>query len=481
MPRGSEEVTEMAGLIREGEILGGKYRVDRVLGSGAMGVVLAARHLGLDARVAIKLLRPHMLEHEDAIARFAREAQAAARILSEHVARVLDVGTLEDGAPYIVMEFLEGIDLQQWVEERGPLPVDQAVDFLLQAGEAVAEAHAMGIVHRDLKPSNLFCANRPNGALCIKVLDFGISKVSATGSSGPSMSMTSTATLMGTPLYMSPEQMGSSRGVDARTDIWSLGIILFELLTGKVPFSGESLPEVCLKVTSHSPPPLRRFRTDVPADVEAALMRCLEKDRLNRWATVAELCSAIAPYGLERAVPSAGAVGQATLAADPSVFPSSRMDSPAQQSLRGVGFTGEWSPRRKTAVPITVAGAFVVVAAAAVLLLRQPKATSVAPPAGAASTSTPTVAPASPVPPVLTLAPMPPDEGTAKRFPAELTAVDPPAASAAKPTHRAAPTPLAGKVSSVSKVAPDAPHPVTASPSHPSEAARNASAYDDRQ
>ena len=179
-----EQVRERASGVREGQILADKYRIERVLGAGAMGVVVAAYHLGLESKVAIKFLMPEMLGNEEALARFAREARAAAKITNEHVTRVLDVGTLETGAPYMVMEFLDGVDLHAWLARSGPLPVQQAVDFVLQACEAIAEAHELGIVHRDLKPSNLFCVRRQNGALCIKVLDFGISKMASVGGSG---------------------------------------------------------------------------------------------------------------------------------------------------------------------------------------------------------------------------------------------------------------------------------------------------------
>src|ERR1700733_1118638 len=191
--------------IREGDILAGKYRVERVLGVGGMGVVVAASHVQLETKVAIKFLLPEMLSSREAVARFPREARAAVRITSEHVARIFDVGTLENGAPYMVMEFLEGGDLAAWIEQRGPMPVEQAVEFVLQACVAVADAHGLGIVHRDLKPANLFCVRRTDGRLLIKVLDFGISKVTQFGSSGPGTSATKTSALMGSPLYMSPE------------------------------------------------------------------------------------------------------------------------------------------------------------------------------------------------------------------------------------------------------------------------------------
>ncbi|HEY3664483.1 MAG TPA: serine/threonine-protein kinase, partial [Polyangiaceae bacterium] len=216
----------MSDEVREGDVLAGKFRIERVLGQGAMGVVVAATHIQLDERVALKFLLPEALANADAVARFAREARAAVKIKSEHVVRVSDVGTLESGSPYMVMEYLQGQDLSEWMTNHGTLNVSDAVEFLLQACEALAEAHALGIVHRDLKPANLFVTARRDGTPCIKVLDFGISKFTAPGSN---LNMTKTSTIMGSPLYMSPEQLSSTRTVDARTDIWALGVILFEL------------------------------------------------------------------------------------------------------------------------------------------------------------------------------------------------------------------------------------------------------------
>src|ERR1700722_2893905 len=191
--------------VEPGEGLAGKYRIERVLGAGGMGGVVAAHHIQLDQRVALKFLVPEALLNPGSIARCAREARAAVKIKSEHVARVSDVGQLENGAPYMVMEYLEGLDLSTWLRDRGALPVEQAVDFVLQAGEAIADAHALGIVHRDLKPANLFCVRRSDGQLTIKVLDFGISKLTTGGALVPDM--TRTSAMMGSPYYMSPEQM----------------------------------------------------------------------------------------------------------------------------------------------------------------------------------------------------------------------------------------------------------------------------------
>jgi len=289
----------LADMPQEGDLIAGKYLVERVIGTGGMGVVLAAHHTLLEERVALKFLLPKARVSPDAVARFLREAQATTKIKNEHVARVKDVGQLDDSAPYIVMEYLDGSDLATWLTERGPLPVEQAVDFVLQACEAIAEAHTHGIVHRDLKPPNLFCVRKPDGALSIKVLDFGISKITAprTGAN----SLTATTTIMGSPIYMSPEQMSHSKGVDTRTDIWSIGVILFELITGRPPFEAEAVTELAVKVTNEPAPRVIALRPEVPRGLDAAIAKCLEKDRVKRFQTVAELALALEGFGTARA------------------------------------------------------------------------------------------------------------------------------------------------------------------------------------
>jgi len=286
--------------VREGDVLAGKYRVERVIGVGGMGVVVAAHHVQLDEKVALKFLLPEALGNPEAVARFAREARAAVKIKSEHVARVTDVGTLPNGAPYMVMEYLDGGDLAEWLKQRGALPIEQAVEFVLQACIAVADAHALGIVHRDLKPANLFCVRRSDGQLSIKVLDFGISKMTDT-SGLASGSVTRTSALMGSPLYMSPEQMRSSRDVDAQTDIWALGVILFELMAGRPAFLADSVTELAIKVNSEPAPSIRGFRPDVPGGLEAIVFKCLEKERRQRYRNVAELALALLPFAPRRA------------------------------------------------------------------------------------------------------------------------------------------------------------------------------------
>jgi serine/threonine protein kinase len=285
-------------LIQEGDVVAGKYRVDRVLGEGGMGIVVAATHQHLDQRVALKCLLPSVAMRPEIVQRFIREARAAVKIQSEHVARVLDVGTLESGLPYMVMEYLEGEDLAQVIARRGPLPVQEAVGYVLQACEAVAEAHALGIVHRDLKPANLFLAKRPSGQPTIKVLDFGISKVPSTSKE---VALTSSTGIMGSPGYMSPEQMMATIQADARSDIWSFGIVLHEMLTCELPFDGDTMPEIVAAVLQKPHARLAASRTDTPSGVQDVVDRCLEKDPARRYGNVAELARALAPFGPVRA------------------------------------------------------------------------------------------------------------------------------------------------------------------------------------
>ncbi|MDP9001048.1 MAG: protein kinase [Myxococcota bacterium] len=346
--------------VQEGDILVGKYRAERILGVGGMGVVVSARHLQLDERVAIKFLLPHLFADQEAVGRFLREARAAVKIKSEHVARVFDVGTLPNGAPYIVMEFLDGSDLTAWLERRGAMSVEQAVDFVLQACVALADAHRIGIVHRDLKPANLFCIRRSDGQLTIKVLDFGISKVTDVTGSDPRLSVTKTSAAMGSPLYMSPEQMRSSRDVDLTTDIWALGIILFELLVGKTPFDGASLPEVAVKVATQPPPPIRSLRRDVPTGVEAVITRCLSKDARARYRTVGELAAALVEFGSSQSRASLDRVSRilqtagAPFASAPSLspWPDLAPSYPQAETTAPVGRTATGGTPGKRAIAV---------------------------------------------------------------------------------------------------------------------------------
>lgn len=280
--------------VQPGDILAGKYRVERVLGSGGMGTVVAALHLDLDELRAVKLMHPVQVENAQAVERFLREARATVRLRSEHIPRLYDVGRLESGAPYIVMEVLEGSDLRTILKARGILPIQEAVLYVLQTCEAVSEAHAAGIIHRDLKPANLFLTTRADGSPCIKVLDFGISKLLEPG---PGADMTKTLDVLGSIHYMAPEQLRSSRSVDARADIWSIGVILYRLLTGRLPFQGDTPVAYILSLREQFHPP-SAFRSDLPQGLDLVVMRCLEKDPEKRIANVKALMSELVPYTL---------------------------------------------------------------------------------------------------------------------------------------------------------------------------------------
>ena len=283
--------------IREGELIDGKYQVTRVLAEGGMGVVVAAQHLKLDQRVALKFMLPALTRNPEAVARFTREARAAAKLQSEHVSRILDVAELENGQPYMVMEFLEGSDLVSLIQGASPPTVEEAVDYILQACEAIAEAHALGIIHRDLKPENLFLTRR-HGKPWIKVLDFGISKV--LGDARREGLKITTQDAMGSPAYMSPEQMRATSAVDARSDIWSLGVILYEMLSRRQPFSGESIAEVCIKVVQQSPPSLAALCPTLPPNLIQVIERCLKKDRNERFESIPDLVRALSPFAPSR-------------------------------------------------------------------------------------------------------------------------------------------------------------------------------------
>ena len=286
----------IASPVNPGEILAEKYQVERALGQGGMGIVVAARHLELDQTVAIKFLirdaPPNALE------RFMREAKAAALVKSEHVCRVYDVGRLASGEPYIVMEYLEGSDLADKLEAEGPQPFADVIGWVIQTCDALSSAHSQGIVHRDLKPANLFLQQGSDGPTTLKVVDFGISKLATSGA------LTSTAVLMGSPFYMSPEQLESSRDVDLRSDIWSMGIVLYELLAGVPPFTAETLVQIVVQAREQEPVPLHMLRPEIPKAIERVIAKCLAKNAANRYQNVNELVVDLAQF----APPEMGAI-----------------------------------------------------------------------------------------------------------------------------------------------------------------------------
>ena len=423
---------DLQGIPAPGEQVAGKFVVESVLGVGGMGVVVAAKHATLGQKVAIKFLRPAAAKSTEAVARFLREARSAVGLQSQHVVRVMDVGTLDSGLPYMVMEHLQGSDLGQVIAERKAVPVEEAVEYLLQAMEALAEAHSVGIVHRDLKPGNLFLSRRPDGSALVKVLDFGISKSVESEAHSP-QSLTATATIMGSPLYMSPEQLRSTKNVDARTDVWALGVILYELLSGAPPFEADTMTGLCAKIVADPPVPLRSRRPDVPPELEAVVMRCLEKDAARRLASVGDVALALRPFAppdSRGAVDRIARIGKAVSSGAAAPAPSGPSSSSPSGPHVSTGFaetvptwqtaSGQQRPRTKMYVGIGLGAALVVFLVGGVIranhrpptvvVMPEPvvapppsatiaptasASTAVATPESAASTSAPAVASAS--------------------------------------------------------------------------------------
>ncbi len=450
-----------------GEVIEGKYRVEEVVGRGGMGVVLAARHLALGQRVAIKVLSASDAAREEATARFLREGRAAAGLTSDHVVRIHDVGTLPNGAAFMVMELLRGKDLSAHLSAVGPLPIPEAVDFVLQTCDAIAEAHALGIVHRDLKPSNLFLTHRSDGTPLIKVLDFGISKTRPDADApGFQATLTSTRSVIGSPAYMAPEQIRDAKHVDARVDVWSLGLILYELLSGVQAFVADTLPAVCAAIAADDPTPLRQIRPEVPPTLEAVIRRCLEKDPARRFQTVCDLGDALAPFGhrhveLKRCPPTESLVRQGGLLGARRSGASAPLDPQGEASRSGerdrlssptsaatlasptqdeAAAPGREPPRSRVMLKVVV-GLILAALVVAVILGRfrgppsEPIAASGAPPAAAASAeATAATRPEAPPPqPEVTPVPPAPSPSTA---PAVGTAHRPAATSAAQTTPR---------------------------------------------
>jgi serine/threonine-protein kinase len=466
--------------IRAGDLIRQKYRVERVLGQGGMGVVVAAWHLHLDRRVAIKFLLPEMLAHPSIVERFLREGRAASAIEGEHVARVMDVDTLDDGTPYLVMEYLDGHDLAHLLQSGTRVSVGQAVSWVLEACVAIERAHRLGIVHRDLKPANLFLATTPEGSVRLKVLDFGISKTLAAGAAG----LTQAAFGMGSTEYMSPEQCLSARDVDTRTDIWALGVILYQLLTLRVPYSGDTPTQVYVEIMARPPAPPRMYRPDAPQELEAVILGCLERELARRIPTVSALVQRLAPFsshappadplarsGSDLRISSSGLPG-GTVAmaqsnpAEPRTSPLEGMGPAPRGSTTGV-VASDPRPRpppARATWPLVVVGGVVLALAIAFTLslagrVRErahasdaPEAATAAPLPPPSATPEPQAPPPSAAPPALPAS-----------FPPVVTAATAAAPAPRVPTTRARPpSPPVAPVAPAAK--PAAPPPAKAPP-----------------
>jgi serine/threonine-protein kinase len=327
-----------------------------------MGTVVAARHELLQRDVALKFVSASAVTPEN-LTRFRNEARAIAAIESDHIARVLDAGHLADGTPFIALELLEGEDLEQVLLKREPLVVSEVVDWVLQALEGLAEAHALGIVHRDLKPANLFLARRRDGTRIIKLLDFGVSKLDGEGPLVRTVPhLTVTSTILGSPVYMAPEQLRDAKRVDARADIWAMGIVLYELLAGRVPFAAENMAQVMIGVLEGVPAPLSNARPEVPAALEAVVMRCLSRDLEARFQDVADLADALVPFGPEEARASARRIRHIVRTA-------------SEWSMQRVRAGGRRKSRRLLAVAVAVAAIATIAATSLVAsgLLTSPR------------------------------------------------------------------------------------------------------------
>jgi serine/threonine protein kinase len=338
--------------LHAGEIINGKYRVQELLGVGGVGFVVAATHLHLDDRVALKILKPEFASHPEAVRSFTVEARASFKIKSEHVARVHDVDQLPNGAPFMVMELLEGQDLRTILKAHNNLPVALTVDIALQTCEALATAHACQIVHRDVKPENLF-VTRPGDAVHIKVLDFGISQVLR--SNAAQRGVADGMVAVGTPPYMSPEQIRGSNDLDARADLWSLGCVLYELLTGLAPFARMSVMQSCAAVLEEEPAPIRETRPEVPQQLEDVVMCCLSKDPSRRFSNAAELAAALAPFGRDSIYCAARCGALLAKEASSSAQALSRR-LPTNTGFRSNGMAG----RRPTMNPLSTPAPFAV-------------------------------------------------------------------------------------------------------------------------
>ena len=400
---------------RPGEDFLGKYRILRVVGEGGMGQVYAAHHLLLDKSIAIKVLSREVSQNPEHVTRFLNEARLAAKIRSPHVCSVMDVGQLDDGRPFLVMELLEGGDLSSALRARGTFPIWDIVDIALGALEGLVHAHVRGIVHRDLKPSNLFLATDPDGGpTVVKVLDFGISKFESMNEQVPVDAPPGTEpVILGSPAYMSPEQSRDARSVDLRADIWSMGVILYELATGVCPFDAPTPQETFAKIRGGPPPPPAGKLREMPAVLDAAIARCMRRNPDERFATVLELAQAIAPIrpGSDAAVARIAAVmaRPKTSLADSSTGLPAILEAAPHAHATNVSWVGGGAGRtNRRAMGLGAAAGIAVLVAIGVVVVTQKKPVAPAHPTAAVQVAADPSALATAPPPVAASALPPP-------------------------------------------------------------------------
>jgi serine/threonine-protein kinase len=431
-----------------GDVIAEKYRLDRVLGVGGMGTVYAAHHAVLDQTVAVKILAKEFVSSREIATRFLHETRAAAKLKSEHVARVMDAGTSEGGLPFLVMEHLEGEDLGARARDAaGAIAPEDVAYWAIQALEGLAHAHHAGIVHRDIKPGNLFLATRAGMAPTVKVLDFGISKGVSGGPVDP-RAVTQSHQIVGSPGYMSPEQIKDASTVDARTDLWSLGVVMYELLTGKPPFPGERAMEIFSAVLERTPPSPLSLRPDMPEGLSAIVSRCLERERDDRFRDTAELARALLPFAPENAAPIVARIEQILH----GTAPSERTIEAPTRSKRETHNPYELHDERPAGVPrsgnwlVVFVFAGIVAAGAYWLFTNRPKekppqkrsaASAIATNAIKASGSSASGAPSTPS---ATPTPTPTPIGTPSASPPPTSAPTPPPTPTPKPTTTTKPT-----------------------------------------
>ena len=353
-----------------GATLVGRYQLEEVVGYGGMGSVWRATHTGLGEQVAVKLVSANFVRSADALRRFATEAKSAAKLRSRHVPQVFDNGVLEDGTPFLVMELLRGESLAARINRLGPIPLPETVTIVDQCGRALARAHSLGIVHRDIKPENVYLAHSvDDDGYIVKVLDFGIAKV-ASSLTDDGRSSTRTGTLLGTPLYMSPEQARGLRSIDQRTDLYSLGLVAYTMLTGALPFSGETLGDLLLQICAEPLPRLRALAPALPPSVEDWFQKACARMPDDRYQSAQILVEALrVAAGISAAGASDGVAGM------PPSPDSPYGSAPGDASREPFGASGGVLPAPSTtagttigtASPSSLRGRKVLIAAVAVL------------------------------------------------------------------------------------------------------------------